>query len=281
MTTQLLAVLASLAAAVAWGSGDFGGGLAARRLDSLRVVILAQIIGTAGLLGFTLLSGDPLPDDRTIAWAAVAGLGGGFGLVALYQALAIGPMGVVAPLTAVVSGVVPVVLGIALEGWPSPWQIGGFLLAIVAVWLVSSPGRHQEPVSSRALLLSVLSGLGFTVFLTILAQLGDEGARWPLVFARFASIAFLAVLLVVRSTPRTAEPIPWLLIVLAGVGDTAGNVLFVVATQLGRLDIAAVISSLYPAATVLLARAFLNERLAQRQIVGVVLTLIAFVLIAI
>jgi drug/metabolite transporter (DMT)-like permease len=279
MTTELLAIAASLAAAVAGGSGDFGGGLASRRLDSLRVVVLAQIIGTAGLVAFALFSGDPLPPSPAAALAAVAGLGGGLGLLMLYQALAIGPMGVVAPLTAAVSGMLPVVVGILLEGWPGAWQMGGFLLALGAVWIIAGPSSRNA-IQLRALALALASGVGFAVFLTVMARLAPYGVYWPLVIARAASIMLLVSILLARRGPRASGPLPWGLIAVAGLGDTAGNVLFVIATTLGRLDAAAVISSLYPAATVLLARAFLDERLTPRQLVGVVLALLAIVLIA-
>lgn len=280
MSTDGLAVLAALGAAVAWGSGDFGGGLAARRTASLRVVLLAQLIGTAILVGLALISGGPLPPWPAAGLAAVGGLAGGLGLVLLYRALAIGPMGVVAPLTAVVSGLLPVIIGIALEGWPSPAQVAGFALALGAVWIIANPGAGGH-LRSRALLLALTSGVGFAVFLTIMARLNLYGAYWPLVIGRLASIALLATILLVTSPPRSPGRLPWAFIALAGLGDTGGNVLFVVATQFGRLDVAAVISSLYPAATVLLARAFLDERLTSRQTAGLVLALLAIGLIAI
>ena len=281
MSAESLAILAGLAAAVAWGSGDFGGGLASRALDSLRVVLLAQLIGTTALLAVAFGSGDPVPPFPAIGLAAVGGIGGGIGLLLLYQALAIGPMGVVAPLTAAVSGALPALIGIALEGWPAPVQLAGFVLALAAVWIIASPGDHAA-LNSRALFLSIAAGAGFTVFLTIMARLGTYGAYWPLVFGRAASILLLGGILLFSATPRHAGgSIPWALIALAGLGDTAGNALFVVSALLSRLDVAAVISSLYPAATVLLARAFLDERLTTRQLFGVVLALAAIVLIAI
>lgn len=281
MASELLAIIASLGAAVAWGSADFGGGLASRRMDSLRVVFLAQIIGMVALLGFALAAGHPFPPWSVAIASGLAGLAGGIGLLLLYQALAIGPMGVVAPLTAAVSGILPVLVGIALEGWPAPVQLVGFVVALVAVWIIASPGGSSARPDPKALALSVLSGIGFAIFLTVIARLNSYGAFWPLVAARAASIALLALMVVV--TGKKAESggaIPWVLIAMAGLGDTAGNVLFVASTQLGRLDVAAVISSLYPAATVLLARFFLDERLSARQIVGVVLALIAIALIA-
>lgn len=279
MSSELLSVLVALGAAVAWGTGDFAGGLASRRVDSLRVVVWAQIIGTAVLLAVALLRGDPLPPWPIAGLAAVAGLAGGVGLVMLYQALAIGPMGVVAPLTAAVAGLLPVFAGIFFEGWPAAIQLAGFALALAAVWIIAGGGDGGR-LQPRALVLALVSGVGFAVFLTVMARLNSYGAYWPLVFGRAASIVLLAGLALVSSAPRPAGRLPWGLIALAGLGDTAGNVLFVVATQLGRLDVAAVISSLYPAATVLLAQAFLDERLTPRQVVGVVLALVAIVLIA-
>lgn len=279
MSLEFLAILAGLSAAVAWGMGDFAGGLAAQKLDSLRVVVWAQVIGTAVLLAAALISGDALPPWPVVVLAAVAGVAGGGGLVLLYQGLAIGPMGVVAPLTAAVAGLLPVVAGIVFEGWPAPVQLAGFALALVAVWTIAGGGDGGR-LEARALFLALLSGVGFAVFLTVVARLNIYGAFWPLVIGRFASIALLLVILLTRAAPRVGGRVPWGLVAAAGLGDTAGNALFVVATQLGRLDVAAVLSSLYPAATVLLARTFLDERLTPRQVIGVVLALVAIVLIA-
>jgi drug/metabolite transporter (DMT)-like permease len=159
------------------------------------------------------------------------------------------------------------------------WQVGGFVLALGAVWIIAGSGSRSA-IQPRALALALTSGVGFAVFLTVMARLAPYGVYWPLVIGRAASITLLLAILVWRRTPQPGGPLPWGLIAVAGLGDTAGNLLFVIASTLGRLDVAAVISSLYPAATVLLARAFLDERLTPRQLVGVLLALLAIVLIA-
>jgi drug/metabolite transporter (DMT)-like permease len=266
---DLAVVGLGLASAAAWGAGDFCGGLASRAASVFGVVVGAQVIGALALAAVAVARAEPWPAPADAVWSVGAGLGGAVGLVALYRALALGRMGLAAPITAVVGAAVPVLAGAFLEGLPRGWQLGGIALALAGVVLVSRPdGAAGRP---EGLGLALLSGLGFGAFFVLIDRVGGGAVFWPLACARAASVALvLAVGLSARGrlTPGRGRR-ALLLLMLAGVLDAGGNAFFLLATQSGRLDVAAVLASLYPAATVLLARLVLDERLTPRQRVGV------------
>lgn len=279
MTSELAAVFFGLASAASWGSGDFSGGLAARRTVVYTVVVGSQIVGLLCLLALAFLLDEQMPSPSDMALGAVAGISGGVALAAFYTGLARGPMGVVAPVAALMTAAVPVIVGFTVEGLPAGRQIAGLGLALVAVWFMSRSGS-AEAVQLGDLRLPLIAGLGFGIFLTILGRLSDEAILWPLAASRVASIAMLsltAILLHQVAAPAAGQ-IP--LIALAGLLDTAGTASFSLAARLGRLDIAAVLASLYPAATVLLAWFILKERLSFGQWLGIVAALAAVILIA-
>lgn len=280
----LWAILSGLAAAVFWGTGDFAGGLAGRRAVAVRVVLDSQLVGMLALVLLGLALRQPWPPPSALLTGAVAGLAGSVGLLLLYLSLARGAMGVAAPLTAVAAGGIPLLVGMLTEGLPGPPQLAGFLLALVAIWVIA--GGDGGRLRLGDLGLPLMAGVGFGAFLAIMGRLPDGiGFTWPLVVGRLASVGLMgSVVLLRRGTGgqgrKREAGYPWGLVALAGLGDTAGNAFFVLASQLGRLDVAAVLSALYPAATVLLARVVLGERLTRRQGVGVGLALGAVVLIA-
>jgi drug/metabolite transporter (DMT)-like permease len=189
-------------------------------------------------------------------------------------------MGVVAPVSAVVSAALPLVVGMAVEGLPGRSQVAGMVLALPAMWLISRPAGEDDSWHWRELVVPALAGLGLGGFLTIIGQVTSEAIFWPLVAARGASLLLMVgVALVLRQWQR---PLPreLPLIALAGLFDMGGNALYAFAAQIGRLDIASILSSLYPASTLFLAWLILHERLARPQGVGVVLALAAVMLIA-
>jgi drug/metabolite transporter (DMT)-like permease len=282
MTTSLdpglLAVVLGLAAALTWGAGDFSGGLASRRADVFWVVALSQGVGLVLLAGLALLFGEPVPSAEGLAWGGAAGLAGGAAVAALYRALAIGQMGIAAPVTAVLAAAAPVLYGAVSEGAPGGLQVAGFGAALIGVWLLARPsGESGRP---RGLALAIFSGLGIGAFLILLNQAGQAALFWPLVAARVAS--FTVMLVVVLAGRRPWGPVRGLLplVLLAGVMDVAGNALYVMATQVGRLDVSAVLSSLYPASTILLAWLLLKERVSRSQGLGIAAALVAIPLIA-
>ena len=268
-----------LLSALIWGAGDFFGGLATKRARPFSVVLVAEVAGALLLAGIAAFFAQPLPDPAGLGWSAGAGLAGAVGLLALYTALAGGHMGVVAPISAVVAAIVPIVVGTILEGPPSPLQLGGFVMAIGAVWLLSSSG--ERTASRRDLRLALLAGLGFGCYFVLIDRLGPIGGFWSLAFARMvAALALLLIMLLLHHPllpPRDVLPLN----LLNGGLDAGGNLFFMLATQAGRLDVASVLSSLYPGATVVLAWMVLGERLSRPQVAGVIAALAAIVLIVV
>ena len=267
-------VALGLASAASWGAGDFSGGLASRRGSATGVVVASQGVGIALLVALATVTGEAAPTARPLAWAALAGANGAFGLLALYSALASGRMGIAAPVSGVVGAVVPVLVGAGVQGWPGALRLAGFALALVGVWLLTAAGDGADQVGPRELTLPVLAGVSFGLFLVFIHRAGGSGILWPLTAARATSMGTLIAVGGVMRTlrvPRSALG----LTCLAGILDTGGNAFFVLAAQAGRLDVAGVLSSLYPASTVLLACLTLGERLTRRQTAGAVATLVA------
>lgn len=283
----MAAVLALLSAA-GYGAGDFLGGLAARRLPPAAVVLRSNFIGLLGLLAVTpfLATADVAARDLVIG--AGGGLAGCFGVVLLYRGLARGVMSVVAPITAVLTALVPVAVGLATGERPSVVALVGVPLALVAIALLArEPGDAHERshgMTANDLVLALGAGLGFGIFYVALDATGDDAGLWPVVAARVASVVVLTTLTLVTPSARAGDraripPAP-LLLLGCGVLDAAGNALFLLATQRGLLTLVAVLGSLYPASTLLLARLVLGERLAVAQRGGVVLAGAAVVLVS-
>jgi drug/metabolite transporter (DMT)-like permease len=268
----------SLATAAVWGGGDFAGGIATKRANVFRVVAGAHACGLLLMLLLVWITGEAFPPRSTLLWGAVAGITGAVGVAALYRALAIGRMGIVAPVAAVVTGVLPVLVGIYTEGMPDPVQLAGFVLALVSIWLIARPDGEID--THRGLGLAVLAGVMFGLFFIAGKQAGHHGVFWPLVAAR--TVSTLLMLLIVAFSAGDRRPLrPALVpIVFSGILDTSANALFIAATQRGRLDVTSVLSSLYPASTVILARIFLKERMSATQNAGIIGALVSVALIA-
>ena len=276
----MTAIALATACAVVYGAADFCGGLASKRSQVYAVVVLSQVAGLLFVAGLMPL----LPGAfgwSAIGWGMLAGIGGGGGLVFFYRALATGTMSVVAPVSATVAAGLPVLFGLATGERPGLGALAGVALAIVAVLLVS---RTSEPrPASRGLgplAAAIVSGAGFGGFFILLSNAPDDAGLWPLLGARFASITLVAA--IALAAGRTLRPAAGSLraILLAGVLDMAANVLYLLAVQRGLLSLVAVIVSLYPASTLLLARQILGERLTAVQVTGVGLALGAVALIA-
>jgi drug/metabolite transporter (DMT)-like permease len=268
----------SLATAAVWGGGDFAGGIATRRTNVFKVVAGAHACGLLLMLLLVWITGETLPPRSTLLWGAAAGIAGAVGVAALYRGFAIGRMGIVAPVSAVITGVLPVLAGIYSEGMPAPIQLVGFVLALVSIWLIARPDGKID--THRGLGLAVLAGVMFGLFFIACKQAGHHAVFWPLVTARTAST--LLMLLIVALSVRDHRPLRPALapVMFAGILDTSANALFIAATQRGRLDVTSVLSSLYPASTVILARIFLKERMSATQNAGIVGALISVALIA-
>lgn len=273
------AALFGLASAASWGTGDFAGGLATKKTSAYIVVLISQIVGLILLTALALLMGEPFPHPSDMLRGVMGGLAGLVGLLALYQGLSRGRMGVVAPIAAVITTLPPVFVSIWLEGWPGSQPLAGFIVAVVGVWLISRT-QDEGGIARQDLILAGVAGLGFGLFYIFLDQVSEGAVLWPLVGARLASVTLLTVVIVAVLRPRAKPTLRQLpIMALAGLGDTGGNAFFLLAAQAGRLDVAAVLSSLYPATTVILAWLVLRERLQGAQWWGVAAALLAVILI--
>jgi drug/metabolite transporter (DMT)-like permease len=267
-----------LSAAAIWGGGDFSGGIAVKRANVFRVVAGAHACGFVMMLLLAWLTREPMPPASSLGWGVVAGVTGAFGIAALYKGLAVGRMGVVAPVASVVTAILPVMFGFRTEGMPDRFQLAGFALALISIWLVARPDDQID--SHRGLGLAILAGVMFGLFLVSGKQAGVHGVFWPLVAARAAST--LLMLIIVAFSPRDPRSLrPALVpILLSGICDSGANALFLAATRHGRLDVAVVLSSLYPASTVILAWVLLKERISRSQTAGIVGALASVALIS-
>ena len=280
MPSDLAGASFGLASAASWGAGDFTGGLASRRSPVLGVLAFGQAAGVSAIAAVALLTREPTPPVASLAWAVAAGAAGAVGLAALYRGLAVGQMAVVAPVSAVLSAAIPVGVGALLEGVPAPARLLGFAFALVGIWLVAGAGGREPGRGTAGLGLALVAGVGFGGFLVLMDRGARGGTFWPLVAARATSLglALAAALASRRPWVPPGRALP--LVLSSGVLDAGGNAFFVLSTQAGRMDVAAVTSSMYPASTVALAALVLRERMSRRQATGVAAVLVAIALIA-
>ena len=275
-----MASLLALGSAFSWGVGDFLGGLASRRLAVLTVLAVSQAIGLAGVLLWVLLAGDPFPGVGKLLPAALAGVAGLIGLGALYRGLAVGAMGIVAPISAA-SPIVPLAVDAARGTVPSALQWLGISLVLTGIVTLSRDSGSGGARIAAGAGLAVVAALGFGLFVVGLDAGADESAPWAVVAARSAS-ATLAIAAAVFFTRISLRPPRRLLLVLVGVGifDTGANVLVAFATTRGAAGVVAVLSALYPLVTVVLARLVLGERLSVARRVGGIVALAGAALVA-
>jgi len=275
-----VAYLLATLSAVFYGAADFTGGMVTRRVATIPVVLLSQATGLVLVAVILPLLGTEAPRVADLWWGAGAGLAGGVGVGLLYYALANGTMSVVAPTTAVAAVAIPVVTSIALGERPGWLAVAGILLGIGAIALVSRPtSNSQSPARPSGLGLALVAGIAIGLFLLALAQTRPTSGLWPLLTARVASVTLFAVIAVLG---RRSLRMPVRLAAVAvggGTLDMLANTLYLLAAQLGPLSPVVTLSSLYPASTVLLARAVLGERLNGWQTAGVAAALAAVLLI--
>ena len=274
-----MGILLALAAAVLYGSSDFGGGLASRRLGSLRVSVTGSAVAAMAAWATLILVGGPGPSPRAVAWGLASGLAGGAGTLVLYRGLARGQMSVVGPLSAVGAAVVPVAAGVALGERPSLLSVAGVLVALPAIVLVAASGSVRGKLGA-GLLDGLAAGLAFGILFIGLAQAGRNAGLWPV-----ASEQTGALLITLAIAVKTREPlrIPLRaagLPVLAGASGMAATLAYFYATHFSMLAIAAVLVSLYPGVTVLFARTLLHERFTPAQRAGLGLCALAIAAIA-
>jgi drug/metabolite transporter (DMT)-like permease len=268
-------VLAGLSALM-YGAGDFCGGVAARKTPILTVLLFSQAVGLVLATAAALALGQPFPAAGDLAWGALAGVSGAAGLAALYTGIATTVVAVVSPLAAVVGAAIPVLLGVATGDRPSLLAWVGIGLAVPAIaMLAGGQGAAAKggPLR-RAVLLGAVAGLGFGLFFFTISRTSPGSGLWPLVFARISTITLvLAFALVTRRSVRPGGS-GLGFVLLSGALDMAANIAFLLASRSGMLTIVAVVTSLYPGPTVLLAVLFFRERMSPWRIAGLVLALV-------
>ena len=270
-------ILLGLLSALTWGAGDFNGGLAVKRSNPYGVIAIAHAFSLLLLLIMVPVVNEPIPPLPDLVWGGVSGLAGGIGLMLLYRALAEGRMSVAAPVSAVVTAALPVMVGLLQDGLPAIWVLVGFFLALAAVWLIS--GGEGLVVRFDDLRQPVIAGVAFGAFFIFIERASQTTLIWPLIAVRIVSVStMLGYALLTRQDwiPKRESLVP---ILLSSVLDTFGNAFYALSARMGRMDIAAVLGSLYPGATVLLAWVFLKESISRVQTVGILLALSAIVLL--
>ncbi|MHB1241846.1 MAG: EamA family transporter [Gaiellaceae bacterium] len=264
----MLAIGLALGASLSWGLGDFLGGLKSRSLHVLTVLALSQAAGLAAVLVWLLLSGDGFPGWTAVVWAAAAGVGGCVGLGALYRGMAVGAMGIVAPISAV-AATIPFTVGVASGERPGVLQVGGIALALAGVALASREPAAQGGGRAAGVGLALVAALGFGLYFVFLDRAAEASVPYAVSTARGVSslLAVAAAIAVGASLRPEARHVP--VLVLVGLCDVGANVLFGLASTRGFLSVVSVLSSLYPIVTVGLAALLLHERIAPAQRLGV------------
>jgi drug/metabolite transporter (DMT)-like permease len=277
---NFLGIILSLISAASWGGGDFFGGLSTRKHNQYAVLVISALAGVLVLILCTCLWPESFPVWPFTLYAVLAGSFGVMGLGALYKGLSMGHSAAVAPTSAVIGAGIPVWYGIIINGLPGMHIVIGFLIAFLGIWLVSRVSGELQKVTTTSLILAVLAGVGFGGFFIFITLAGPKLTFTPLIISRTTFLCITTVILISQKGKvgsAIANPVVW----LTGFFDAGGNALYMLAKQFTRLDVAVVLSSLYPAITVLLSRIFLKEKITPSQWLGVGLCFAAVILISI
>ncbi len=279
----MTAIALGIGAALSWGLADFLGGIGTRRLTLATVLLVSQAAGLLAAVMIAAAGGVETPSLAGAAPAIAAGLCQIVGIAALYQALAIGTMSVISPVSASGAAALPVIVGVAGGERPGPLQVAGMAVALVGVVLATratAPGAGGRP-SRQALGLTALAALGFGGFFVGMdAAVEQAGVVWALLAARTTAVAGLGIALLALHSRLELQPRDLAPLAVIGLLDVGANICFALGSDTGLLSVVAVLASLYPVATVVLARAMLGERLAGVQAVGVGVALGGVALIA-
>jgi drug/metabolite transporter (DMT)-like permease len=297
---------------VAWGGGDFSGGMGVKSAGgdtraALRVVLMSHAMSFAVLLAIARLRGDPFPHGAVLAWGIAGGVAGGLSLTAFYIALSRAAMGASAAVSGLLAAAIPALVGIWQAGSPGKLPVVGFLVAGAAIWLIAA--GDPEPETTNNLILATLAGMGFGIYFVALKMANSAGVVWPMATARMGSLTTCSLMALgfwwsgrgseaeilpkqsLDGAPgdlippkRSLGQVPMRVVLWAmstALLDTSGNMLFLASTRAGRLDVAAVLASLYPASTIGLAALTLGEWPTRRQAVGMITAAAAVVMITI
>ena len=276
----MISILLGLTAAISWGAGDFTGGLASRKTGPYRAVFYGEAIGLVLLFIVVGVTPQPTPDYQSTLLSIAAGAIGTVGLMLLYTAMAQGKMSIAAPVSALLAAALPVVVGMVTDGFPGYLTLLGFGFALAAIWLVSQSADGVKDILTHLsdLRVPLLAGVGFGLYFVLMNAATRQTTFWPMIYSRSAGTLAMALFIIIRRdsfiTVRAALPN----MLLNGILDVGGNFFYVLAGQAGRLDISAVLSSLFPGMTVILAWIVLKERLTRTQWTGILCALIAIIL---
>ena len=277
--SEIIAIMLGLVSAIVWGAGDFCGGISTKRNTTFTVMFFSQIAGWLLLTVFSLYFSTFIFSLKFLLLAGLTGIIGVSSLGALYHSLSTTQMGIVAPVAAITSAVIPAIVGSITEGVPAGTKLVGFGFAFIAVWFLSAGGK-KGTFRLNDLKLPFIAGCGFGLFFVFFDLLVNEDLLWPLVIIRFTVIVLMSIYCLIRRPTLFIAPGSAYIIALAGIFDTGGNVIFGVATTMGRLDISSVLGSLYPITTVILAWFILKEKLTVFQWIGVFCTIVALGMIS-
>lgn len=272
-------LLFGILSALTWGAGDFSGGLASRKTGPYRAVFYAEVVGLLLLLSGLFYIHEAPTSLENLAASFAAGLCGAFGLLILYNAMGKGQMSIAAPVSALLTALLPMVFSAVIEGFPSLVKRAGFLVAFIAIWMIAQEsGTKTQRMRLADLRLPLVSGLFFGVYFVLVHQSTRESTLLPMIVARFVGTLTVMVFMFVRRESWRIHRPAWPFVGFNGMLDIAGNAFYILAGQHGRLDVAAVTSSLYPGVTVLLAWLVLKERMNTLQKLGILMALLAIVL---
>jgi len=274
---QFVSAAYGVAAVVAWGTSDFLGGYATRRANAFLFTTFVNIGGLLLVGTLATASHATFPTSRGVAWVLAGGIAGGAALAVFYRALSSGRMGLTAPVAAVLGAAIPTLFSMVTEGLPGPIPILGFVVAATGLWLIT---RAEDGSTPEGIGLAVLAGIGFAGFYLCIHQAGEASAFWIASLTRAGGLIITALIVLLQRNFRDITPAGVRWGVLTGCIDSLGTMLFVRASQTGRLDEAVVISSLYPAVTLLLARIVLKEHFTRWRFVGLLAALAAVPMIA-
>lgn len=275
-------VLFGLCSALSWGGGDFVGGLASRKIGAYRAVLYAEVVGLFLLFGGAILWREPMLGWQKILLAGAAGAIGSLGLLILYHAMTTGKMSIAMPVSALLAAVLPVIVGAVMEGLPAPTKFAGFACGLAGIWLVAQDtGEKTQWMRLADLRLPLFAGLCFGTYFILMHQASNETMIWPMIASRSGGTLALLVFVLARRESWRVISSAWPLIALNAVLDVGGNVFYILAGQIGRMDVAAVLGSLYPGATVILAWLILKEKINALQKVGILAALVAIALMTV
>jgi drug/metabolite transporter (DMT)-like permease len=279
----LLSTLYGILSALTWGAGDFTGGIVSRRAGIYRAAFYAESSGLIFLVVMLAITREKIPAWPVWGWSAVAGAIGSVGLLMLFRSLVEGKMSVAAPVSALMAAVLPVIASALTEGLPGLTKYFGFGLALAAIWLISRGDDHQKQLHLHLadLRLPLFSGVCFGIYFILMHRGSQTATIWPMIAARSSGAVVLFFFAAAKHELSWPEKHIAGLVLLNAAGDIAGNTFYILSGQAGRLDVAAVLGSLYPGTTVLLAGMILHERLNRFQWLGILAALGAIILMTV